>query len=94
VEWQSILPQGASYSYVYYESPSILGIDPKFGPVKNPLNESVDISGRNFKCPDPECRDLYVRFGGVDNAIKVKGEKVDSNTIRCQIPKYTKPDVL
>lgn len=94
IEWQSIIQYGATYSYLYYESPSITGIEPKFGPVKNPLNESVDITGKNFKCPDTECKDLYVRFGPADNGIKVKGERVDANTIRCVIPKYTKPDVL
>jgi hypothetical protein len=94
IEWQSIIQYGATYSYLYYESPSITGIEPKFGPVKNPMNESIDITGKNFKCPDIECKDLYVRFGPVDNGIKVKGERVDANTIRCVIPKYTKPDVL
>lgn len=71
-----------------------MSVDPKFGPVKNPLNESVDITGKNFKCPDSECKDLYVRFGDPKHGIKVKGEKIDSTTVRCVIPKYTKPDVL
>jgi hypothetical protein len=89
-----VIPYGAQYSYLYYDSPSILGVDPKFGPVKNPLNESVDITGKNFKCPDPDCKDLYIRFGDVKTGIKVKGEKIDANTVRCVIPRYTKPDVL
>ena len=63
--------------------------------MKSPNNETVDIIGKNFNCPDGnECKDLYVRFGDPDNGILVKGEKVGEDRIRCAVPKYTKPDVL
>jgi len=67
---------------------------PSYGPVKSPNNESVDIIGKHFSCPDPDCKDLWVRFGEEPNAIFVKGERVDNDRIRCRVPKYTKPDVL
>jgi hypothetical protein len=35
-----------------------------------------------------------VRFGDPDNGIYVKGEKINDNTVRVSVPKYTKPDVL
>jgi len=37
---------------------------------------------------------VQVRFGDGANAIYVPGFHVNSNTIKCKIPKYTKPDVL
>ena len=67
---------------------------PSYGPVKSPNNETIELIGKNFNCPDSECKDLYVRFGDPDNGIYVKGEKVADDRIRCVVPKYTKPDVL
>jgi len=37
---------------------------------------------------------LQVRFSDGAIAIHVPGTLVNSNTIKCKIPKYTKPDVL
>lgn len=80
---------------MYYNAPKVQSITPAYGPVKSPNNETVDIIGKNFNCPDGnECKDLYVRFGDPDNGILVKGEKVGEDRIRCGVPKYTKPDVL
>ena len=62
--------------------------------MKSPNNETVDIIGKNFVCPDPDCKDLFVRFGDPDNGIYVKGERINDNTVRVAVPKYTKPDVL
>ena len=62
--------------------------------MKSPNNETVDIIGKNFQCPDPDCKDLWVRFGDPENGINVKGEKVGDDRVRAVVPKYTKPDVL
>lgn len=89
-----MIPKNSTYSYQYYSAPQIISITPPYGPVKSPNNETVDIFGKNFQCPDAECKDLYVRFGDPDNGIYVKGEKINDNTVRVAVPKYTKPDVL
>ena len=53
------------------------------------------IEGRNFVCPDVNCTMLRVRFtDALNNSIYVKGEYVNSTSVRCLIPKYTKPDEL
>lgn len=93
-DWHSILDEGKTYSYVYYNAPRITNINPSYGPVKSPNNQTIDIKGQNFVCPDNNCNDLTVRFGDPAAAIYVRGEKVADDTIRCVVPKYTKPDVL
>jgi hypothetical protein len=65
--------QSKNYSYIYYNAPKIGSISPSFGPVKSPNNESIQITGTNFNCPDPDCKDLWVRFGDPVNGILVKG---------------------
>lgn len=40
------------------------------------------------------CKDLKVRFGDDDKSILMPATVVDSKTIKCKIPKNTKPDVL
>ena len=67
-DWQKVLEPGKNYSYQYYNAPKIDSITPPYGPVKSPNNETIDIIGKNFQCPDPECKDLYVRFGDPENA--------------------------
>lgn len=64
--------------------------------MKSPEDETIEILGKNFQCPDPDCKDLYVRFGDPDSgdAIYVKGEKVGEDRVKVKVPKYTKPDVL
>ncbi len=93
-DWQTILDKGKNYSYTYYNAPKINSITPAYGPVKSPNNETVDILGRNFQCPENDCSNLWVRFGDPEHGIFVKGEKVGEDRIRVQVPKYTKPDVL
>ncbi len=96
-DWQSVVPTNQSHSYLYYNAPQITSISPKYGPVKSTEDEYLDIWGKNFQCPDPDCKELFVRFGeenNPDNQIKVKGELISGDHIRCKVPKYTKPDVL
>jgi hypothetical protein len=55
----------------------------------------MDISGRNFKCPDVACKDLRIRFGDEGpSAIFEKAQWLNETFVRCRIPRYTKPDVL
>ena len=71
-----------SYSYQYYNAPRITGITPHYGPVKSPGKDYIELIGRYFTCPDPECKDLWVRFGENENAIYVKGERISDEKIR------------
>lgn len=93
-DWQRVVPPNQTYSYLYYNAPSITKITPPYGPVKSPHDETIEIFGKNFKCPDADCKDLWVRFGDPDNGIYVKGEKTGDDKVKCKVPKYTKPDVL
>jgi hypothetical protein len=55
----------------------------------------MDIEGTNFKCPDPACSDLMVRFGDSNGqAIYIKGQYINDQRIKVAVPKYSKPDVL
>jgi hypothetical protein len=92
--WQTILPTGRNYTFEYYEAPEVSAIMPHFGPVKNPNNETVIISGTNFICPKDDCSQVTVRFGHDDALIYMPGIVVDNQHIKCSVPKYTKPDVL
>ena len=94
-DWHTVLPnQGQNYSYTYYNAPRITNISPHYGQVKSPNKEYIEITGKYFTCSDPDCKDLWVRFGENENAIFVKGERVSDEKLRVVVPKYTKPDVL
>jgi len=69
-------------------------LSPAFGPVKDTLDPDLTIEGVDFKCPEKGCRQVQVRFGDGANAIYMPGLHVNEKTIKCKIPKYTKPDVL
>ncbi len=94
VQWVRIIPQNQTWSYSYYAAPVITTLSPTFGPVKSPNGETVEITGRGFYCFDPDCKDLYARWGPRDNPIMVKAEKIADDKVRCAVPRYTKPDVL
>jgi hypothetical protein len=84
-----------TYSFEYYESPHIIKLHPSFGPVKAKNTTYMEIEGKDFKCPDNNCSALTVQFGDAPgNAIYVKGEWQNNSFVKCEIPKYTKPDVL
>jgi hypothetical protein len=82
------------YSFFYYESPHIDKLNPAFGPVKSKTDDYMDITGRNFKCPDVNCTELRVRFGEPGSAIYLKAQWLNETNVKVKIPKYTKPDVL
>jgi hypothetical protein len=54
----------------------------------------MEIEGTNFKCPDTNCSQLYVRFGDAGQGIFQKATWLNESYVKCLIPKYTKPDVL
>jgi len=81
-DWQMILDHGKNYSYTYYNAPRISSITPPYGPVKSPNNETIDIIGKNFQCPENDCSNLWVRFGDPENGIFIKGEKIADDKIR------------
>lgn len=94
IDWQSVIPSGKEYSFLYYNAPQVTNVNPSYGPVKNPGHISIEISGKNFACPDTACEHLYVRFGEEQNAIYEKGSLLANGNIQCEVPNYTKPDVL
>ena len=70
-------------------------MNPEYGPVKNPDNINLTLTGSNFVCPAGDCSKLLVKFfDQQNNKITVPGFLVGSNSVVCTIPKYTKPDVL
>jgi hypothetical protein len=56
---------------LYYNAPTVVSLSPTFGPVKSPHNETIEIYGKNFVCPDVECKNLWVRWGDEENGILV-----------------------
>lgn len=93
-DWINVKAPSATHSFVYYSSPQITKISPTFGPLKNKTNKMMTITGINFVCQDPPCKDVKVRFGNPPEAIYQPGELMNDGTIGCKIPMYTKPDVL
>jgi hypothetical protein len=75
--WIMVKSPLMDHSFRWYESPHVTSIFPTFGPVKNPHDLTMTISGTNFVCPDTQCKDLTVRFGNSpENYIKVKGTMI------------------
>lgn len=68
-KWQSILPLGKTHSFEYYDAPEVTKITPHFGPVKSPNGEAIVIEGKNFICPNGDCSDVTVRFGGPNDEV-------------------------
>lgn len=55
----------------------------------------MSITGSGFVCDTPPCSSVTVRFGTIpDNAIYVQGTIESEGLITCEIPMFTKPDVL
>ena len=69
-------------------------IDPHFGPVKSPNDETAILYGLNFVCPQNDCSKVTVRFGDHDYGTYVPGTVLSSTSIQVHVPKYTKPDIL
>jgi len=94
-DWINVRAPGTTYSFTYYESPHMIKIEPAFGQLKNKDRKTMTITGTNFICQDPPCKEVKVRFGNPpNNAIYEPAELLTDGTIQCKIPMYTKPDVL
>lgn len=95
VDWHEVPQNKKPFSFTYYESPHVTKVSPTYGPVKHQNEIIMDIEGTNFKCPDPACQDLMVRFGDSNGqAIYIKGQYINDQRIKVPVPKYSKPDVL
>lgn len=88
------MPSGKNFTFEYYDAPEVQAVNPHFGPVKSPNNETIVITGKNFICPKGDCSEVKVRFGDKDYGIYVPGTILDETHIQCAVPKYTKPDIL
>lgn len=94
LNWLVVKDPKSDYSFTWYESPIVESLEPSFGPVKNQHVLPMIIHGQNFECKSPPCN-VKVRFGTEpDNAIYVDGIIIDGNAIKCEVPYYTKPDIL
>lgn len=71
-DWHNVVQGRKYYSFFYYESPHVKSVSPTFGPVKHKGELIMDIEGSGFKCPEPSCADLFVRFGEPGQAIYQK----------------------
>lgn len=81
-DWIDVKAPGAKHSFVYYQSPQITAISPTFGPLKSKKAKTMTISGENFICQEPPCKNVKVRFGNPpNNAIYMPGELKDDGTI-------------
>lgn len=67
--WQSLIPEGKEYSFLFYTAPELTSVKPRYGPVKE--SKDVVISGKNFVCSDAECSQLSIKFGSDQEAILV-----------------------
>lgn len=93
-DWVDVKDPADDKSFGFYASPHITSIKPSYGHVKATKDVNVEVTGSGFECFD-DCSDLLCRFGNVPSQyIYVKGEFVDSTSIKCKVPEYTKPDVL
>lgn len=54
----------------------------------------MTLTGTSFNCPENDCSNLKVKFYDNITSIVVPGTLVNSLTVTCQVPSYTKPDVL
>ena len=63
--------------------------------MKATKDQIVELKGTGFDCFDADCQELKCRFGNTpETYVYVQGSFIDQNTVRCKVPKYTKPDVL
>eukprot|EP01022_Parablepharisma_sp_SALTPOND_P004399 TRINITY_DN120219_c4_g1_i1.p1 TRINITY_DN120219_c4_g1~~TRINITY_DN120219_c4_g1_i1.p1 ORF type:complete len:1747 (-),score=99.47 TRINITY_DN120219_c4_g1_i1:2673-7913(-) len=94
IDYTPIVPVNESYSYTYYSSPRIDKLYPSYGPVVTQSPIPLFIKGRNFECPNNDCRRVTCRFGKGDEAIYVPAIRVSQTEIHCNVPKYNRPDVV
>jgi len=76
----------------FYKSPIVRSIDPKFGMIKQ-HGGKLTVDGKNFDCDDPSCPLLKCSFSTDEYRILTSGMRIDSNTIYCDIPSMSRPEV-
>jgi hypothetical protein len=70
-------------------------IDPSFGHVKSKKTQTIELTGTGFACVDSDCEELKCRFGNHPGQyVYVKAEFISSTNIKCNVPTYTRPDVV
>lgn len=86
--------QAPNNTYMFYESPSIVSISPKIGPVKNQLGGNITVTGTSFKCTTPSCEKLTCKYGTNPYPLYVQGHYTDSSHVLCPIISYSRPEVV
>jgi len=81
-------------TYLFYEAPVIIDIDPKFGPVKYDEPRNLTVNGTNFKCISTNCDELTCRYGTKPYPIYTKGYLKDDKHIICEIPNLSRPEAV
>jgi len=76
----------------FYRAPSIKSIDPKFGPIKQ-HHKTLTVDGKNFDCAETDCPHLKCSYSTDDFVILTDGMRIDSQTIYCDIPSVSRPDI-
>lgn len=79
-DWQPLIENGKSYSFLVYNAPDVYSIQPRYGPVK--ISVPATINGKNFECPDSACENLSVRFGQEDLGTIVPGKLLSQSQIQ------------
>lgn len=79
-DWQPLIENGKSYSFLVYNAPDVYSIQPRYGPVK--ISVPATINGKNFECPDSACENLSVRFGQEDLGTIVPGKLISQSQIQ------------
>jgi len=92
--WQQVIPTEKTFSYLYYNAPVVTSLDPRIGPVKNPDNLKTIVNGKNFICPNGDCKNVKVRFGDPEFGTIVPGTVLSPEKIECVVPHYPKPDIM
>ena len=92
--WIDVKGFSEHQSFVYYDSPRVISISPSFASVKSKYTQKMTITGSGFVCDLEPCSDVWVRFGSFPDYIYKKGSIEVEGTITCEIPTFTKPDVL
>ena len=93
-DYTPIIPKNSSYSYTYVESPEVTALYPSFAPLRAANCTTIIVKGKNFICPDKECKDVTCRFSEGDEAIYKPAIWVSNTEVHCAAPKYNRPDVV
>mmetsp|Transcript_28786 Transcript_28786/g.25974 ORF Transcript_28786/g.25974 Transcript_28786/m.25974 type:complete len:908 (-) Transcript_28786:1267-3990(-) len=74
-----------------YQSAVVTSVSPNFGRIKN--KGTLKAYGHGFDCEDPSCPHLKCSFATKEARILTDGKRIDSNTVQCDIPSVSRPEV-